>query len=57
MSKLPRVVSAAPKLQARATAARQVRRTTWLRRSLSRVNGVIETRPKPPVTFVTPITD
>ncbi|MCU1624624.1 MAG: peptidase [Frankiales bacterium] len=32
MSKLPRVVSAAPKLQARATAARQVRRTAWLRR-------------------------
>ena len=32
MSKMPRVISAAPKLQARARAARQERRSTWLRR-------------------------
>ena len=33
MSKMPRVVSATPRLQARATAARRARRGTWLRRA------------------------
>jgi cell division protein FtsQ len=32
VSKMPRVVSAAPKLRARALAARRERRTTWVRR-------------------------
>ena len=41
MSKMPRVVSAAPKLRARAQAARRERRTTWLRRIAWAAAGLV----------------
>ena len=41
MSKLPKVVSAGPKLQARAAAARRERRATWLRRAGWALAGLV----------------